>query len=266
MSYETILLKKENHIATLTMNRPEKMNAVNFQMFDEMLDAIDNVAKDDDIRAFILTGAGKAFCASVDLDIINADGGIKDMGIDELRMFIRRRPQAITLGIRNMEKPTIAMVNGLAVADGVDWIAACDIRIGSEKARFMNAFARMALFPNTGACWQLPRIMGISKALEFLYLGDWISADEALKYDLLNRVVKAEDLEAETMALAARLVQQAPITLRMCKTHVYKGLNMSFEEYLELAADGEAMTTFTQDAKEALLAFKEKRTPNFVGK
>lgn len=266
MAYSTIILEKSDHIAKLTLNRPDKLNAVNIEMFDELLDALDDVNRDDDIRVFIITGAGRAFCSSVDLDIMRQPGGLQDMGIEGLRQFIRRRPQKVTLGIRNMEKPTIAMVNGVAVADGLDWVLACDLRVGCEKSRFMNAFARMALFPNTGAAWQLPRVVGVSRALEILYLGDWVEAEEAYRLGILTRLVPYEKLEEETMALARRLTEQPPITLKMIKMQVYKGLNLTLEASLELAADGEAMTFFSEDAKEAFAAFAEKRKPKFTGR
>lgn len=266
MAYETVILQKEDHVATLLFNRPDKMNAVNIRMFDEIIAALDEVEKDDDIRALVISGCGRAFCSSVDLDIMRGDDGLVHKGLEGLRMFIRQRPQKITLGIRNLSKPTIAAVNGVAVADALDWVCACDFRFGGEKARFQNAFATLALFPNTGAAWLLPRLVGTAKALEILYLGEWVNAEEAHRVGILTHLVKQDDVVADATALARRIAAQAPITIKLLKTHVYRGQTMTLEEYLELAADGEAMTFFTEDAKEAFQAFAEKRKPNFKGK
>ncbi len=269
MEFKTILLRKEEHIATITMNRPERFNALIPEMFTELKESLKQVGEDDDVRVVVLTGAGRGFCTGSDVK----EGGASKQGglsaqksIEEVRQHIRHNPQKITLAIRNMEKPIIAMVNGAAVADGFDWALACDLRIGSENARFMNAFVRMALFPNTGETWLLPRIVGLGKALEILFTGDWLNAEEAYRIGILNRLVPSADLEKETMTLARKLAKAPPISLRLMKIQTHKGLDMNLESALELAADGEAMTLKTEDHKEALAAFLEKREPIFKGK
>lgn len=267
MDFETIRVNKGAHIATLALNRPEVMNAVNFKMFEELKTALREINDDKDIRVMVLTGTGKAFCASFDIKEGGAAVGqrlLPQWNVEQVRQFLRHSPQRVTLGIRNMEKPTIAMINGLAVADGVDWALACDIRIGSENARFMSGFARVGAFPNTGATWLYPRAMGVSKALEFLYSSDWMSAEEACRTGILNRVVPAAKLEEATMELAHKIARGAPASLRMIKLQTYKGLDMSLENALELAADGEAMSLFTRDHIEAISAFLQKREPNFT--
>jgi len=269
MGFKTIILRKEEHIATIVMNRPDRMNALILEMFKELREALEEVNSDGDVRVAILTGAGKGFCSGADIKAGSASGGEglrAEKSIDEVRQHIRHNPQKVTLAIRNLEKPIIAMVNGPAVADGFDWALACDLRVGSENARFMNAFVRMALFPNTGATWLLPRIIGVGKALEILFTGDWLNAEEAYRIGVLNKLVPAADLESETMALARKLAKGPPISLRLLKMQTYKGLEMSLEAALELAADGEAMTLKTEDHKEALAAFSEKREPLFKGK
>ncbi|MFC1980644.1 enoyl-CoA hydratase/isomerase family protein [Chloroflexota bacterium] len=268
MGFNTVILKKEEHIATIIMNRPHRMNALVPEMFQELKDALEDVSNDDTIRVVILTGAGKGFCTGSDIKegTASGKGAQSEKSIDEVRQHIRHNPQKITLAIRNMEKPVIAMVNGPAVADGFDWALACDLRVGSENTRFMNAFVRMALFPNTGETWLLPRIIGLGKALEILLTGDWLEAEEAYRIGVLNRLVPAADLENETMSLARKLAQQPPVSLRLLKMQTYRGLEMSLESALELAADGEAMTLKTEDYREALAAFREKREPDFKGK
>ena len=268
MGFETIILKKEEHIATIIMNRPDSMNALIPEMFKELKEALEEVDRDDDIRVAILTGAGRGFCSGADIKGgRKSGGGLRDeRSIEESRQYIRHNPQKVTLAIRNLEKPVIAMVNGPAVADGFDWALACDLRVGSESARFMNAFVKLALFPNTGATWLLPRLVGLGKALEILFTGDWLGAEEAYQLGILNKLVPAADLENETMNLARKLAKGPPVSLKLLKNQTYRGLEMSLESALELAADGEAMTLKTEDHKEALDAFSEKREPVFKGK
>ena len=270
MNFETILVKKEGGVATLTLNRPQVMNAINFQMFKELLLALRDINEDEDIRVMVFTGTGKAFCSSFDM---KAEGRaavgsrlLPQMSIEEVRQFARHFPQQVTLGIRNMEKPTIAMVNGLAMADGFDWALACDIRVGSEKARFMNAFVKMALFPNTGMTWLLPRVVGLGKAMEILYTGDWVEAEEAYRIGILNKLVPSVELEKVTMEFAKRIAKGPAASMRLMKIQTYRGLDMSLEGALELAADGEVIGLTTQDHVEAVAAFLEKREAVFIGK
>lgn len=267
MQFQTILLEKTGQIAKLTLNRPERLNAINRQMFRELNDALQDVATDQDIRALVLTGAGRAFCASADIKE-ESHGGDRLLGQHspyQTWQFIRTGPQQVTLGLYHMEKPTIAMVNGLAIGDGFDWVLACDIRIGCEHARFMNAFLQMGLVSNTGATWLYPRAMGVNQALELLYTGDWLEAEDAHRMGVLNRLVPADQLDAETMALARRIAQRPPIPNRLVKGMVHRGLTQTLEEHLEEAAQVEVLTLNTQDHREALGAFLEKREPEFKG-
>jgi len=269
MDFETIILKKEDHVATIVLNRPLALNAITKKMFEELKSALRVINEDDDVRVMVLTGAGSAFCASVDMKEAGAKVGerlFSHMSVEEMREFLRHFPQKVTLGIRNMEKPTIAMINGLAVGDGFDWILACDIRIGSENSKFMNAFVKMAAFPNTGGTWLYPRIMGLGKALEALYTGDWIEAEEAYRIGILNKLVPAIQLESVTMDLARKIAKGPPIAMRLLKLQTYKGLEMSLETALESAADGEAITLSTEDHIEAVAAFLERREAVFKGK
>ncbi len=267
MDFQTILLEKHDHVAKVTLNRPERLNAVNERMFQELNTALQDVANDSEVRVVVITGAGRAFCASAD---------IKDMGQGGDRLmnqrspysmwgFIRSGPQQVTLQLHEMEKPTIAMVNGLAVGDGFDWVLACDIRIGCENARFMNAFLQMALVSNTGAAWLYPRALGINRALELLYTGDWLEAEEAHRLGVLNRLVPVAQLEEETMGLAHRIAEKPPVANRLVKGMVRRGLLQSLEQHLVEAAEVEVLTLTTQDHKEALAAFLEKRKPLFKG-
>ena len=158
------------------------------------------------------------------------------------------------------------MVNGLAIGDGFDWVLACDIRIGCEHSRFMNAFLQMGLVSNTGSTWLYNRAMGINKALELLYTGDWLEAEEADRLGVLNKLVPFENLEEETMAMARRIAEKPPIPNRLVKGMMYRGLNQTLDDHLEEAAQVEVLTLTSQDHREALSAFLEKRKPEFTGK
>jgi 2-(1,2-epoxy-1,2-dihydrophenyl)acetyl-CoA isomerase len=268
LDYQTIILEKKDHVARLTLNRPERLNAANEQMFAELNAALEDVAGDRDVRALVLTGAGRAFCASADIkdERRDADRLLGHMQPYEIYQFIRGGPQGITLKIHQMEIPTIAMVNGLAIGDGFDWVLACDIRIGCEHSRFMNAFLQMGLVSNTGATWLYPRALGVSRALELLYTGDWLEAEDAERMGVLSKLVPYEELETEAMALATRIAGRAPVANRMVKGMVYRGLGQSLEEHLPEAAQAEILSLATEDHREALAAFLEKREPKFKGR
>jgi len=249
VAYNTILLDKADHIARLTLNRPERLNALNEEMFAELNHALEDVASDTEMRVFIITGAGRAFCASADIKDESRGGdqllGHKDPY--ETFRFIREMPQGVTSKLHNLEIPTIAMVNGLAIGDGFDWVLACDIRVGCENSRFMNAFLQMGLVSNTGSTWLYNRAMGISKALELLYTGDWL------------------ELEETTMELARKIAGKAPIPNRMVKGMMYRGLAQTLDDHLAEAAQAEVLTLTSKDHKESLASFREKRAPVYKG-
>ena len=268
MSYETITLEKKDHVARLTLNRPERLNALNRLMFRELNAALADVSGDREMRALVLTGAGRAFCASADIKE-EREGGDRLLGYmepNEIYQFIRNGPQGITLKLHQMEIPTIAMVNGLAIGDGFDFVLACDIRIGCEHSRFMNAFLQMGLVSNTGATWLYPRALGVNKALELLYTGDWLEAEDALKLGVLNHLVPSDELAEETIALATKIAGRSPVANRLVKGMVYRGLGQSLEEHLPEAAHAEVLSLASEDHREALAAFLEQREPNFKGR
>ncbi len=267
VAYNTILLDKADHIARLTLNRPERLNAINEEMFAELNHALDDVADDTSLRVLVITGAGRAFCASADIKDESRGGdqllGHKDPY--ETFRFIRAMPQGVTSKLHNLAIPTIVMVNGLAIGDGFDWVLACDIRVGCENSRFMNAFLQMGLVSNTGSTWLYNRAMGISKALELLYTGDWLEAEEAKECGVLGHLVPAEKLEESTMELARKIAAKPPIPNRMVKGMMYRGLSQTLDDHLAEAAQVEVLTLTSQDHKEALASFREKRVPDFKG-
>jgi len=262
MSFETILLEKKEGIGVLTLNRPERLNAFNEKMEAEFVQAIQDVGKDDEVRVLVVTGAGKAFCAGADVGRMSGESRPK--GAEEFRRGFRNI-QGIVLGLQRLEKPTMAMVNGSAVGGGFDLACACDLRTGSEYARFMVAFTRIGLFPGWGGTWLYPRILGIAKAAELLFTGDFLEAKDAERFGLLNRLIPAADLEKETMSLARRIANGPPIALRLAKMQLYKGLEMDLETAMQVAAACETITLTSQDNKEGVAAFREKRPPQYKG-
>ena len=269
MDFESILLRKENWIATLTLNRPERLNAVTPKMAQEILSALEEVDNDDDSRVLVVTGAGKGFCAGADVGGMTG-GTQQGMGTarnaEEMRRYHSRVVGRICLRLQKMQKPTIAMVNGVAVGGGFDVALACDLRIGSKDARFRNAFVKIGLFPGWGGTWLYPRVMGLGKALEYLFTGDFLGAEEAERLGVLNRMVVPEELEKETMVLARKIAQGPPIAIRLMKLQAYKGLQMDMETALEMAAACETITLNSEDHKEGVAAFREKRDAQFRGK
>ncbi|MCZ6891236.1 MAG: enoyl-CoA hydratase-related protein [Chloroflexi bacterium] len=270
--FETLILDKDTdeHIARITLNRPERLNAVNDRMEHELVAAIEDVAEDDDMRVLVLTGAGRGFCSGADTRGLAGGGeqGIHagERSAEEIRRNFRL-PQRMILGLHRMEKPTIAMVNGVAVGAGFDLACACDLRIGSPNARFMVAFVRIGLFPGYGGTWLYAKALGsVAKAAELLFTGDFMEAQEAHHHGLLNRLVDAEELEAATMEMARKIAKGPPIALRLAKLMLYKGLEFDLETAMQMAAAAETITLSSEDHKEGLAAFREKRPPEYTGR
>ncbi|MEA1958497.1 MAG: enoyl-CoA hydratase-related protein [Chloroflexota bacterium] len=265
MGFETITLKKEDNLAILTMNRPDKMNALTSKMLLEMVEAVSDVAQDQDTRVMILTGAGKVFCSGADIS-----GGGWESGLagspNELHYNIRTSYQRVALGIQGMQKPTIAMVNGSAVGAGCDFAFACDMRVGCDRSKFRNSFVKVGLIPGGGGAWFYTRLLGLGRGLEFLFTGDFIEAEEAYRIGVLNRLVASEQLESTTMELARKIASNPPLAVQMSKMLAYRALDSDLEAALELAAPCQALALSSEDHREGVNAFIEKRAPLFKGK
>jgi len=269
--YQHLILEKDpvEHIARLTINRPERRNALNDAAADEMGQAVEDVAADDDIRVLVLTGAGQTFCAGGDLDALK---GGRDPGMwvskntDDIRRSFRLA-QRMILGLQQMEKPVITMINGTAVGAGFDLACTCDIRIASPKARFMVAYVRIGLFPGFGGTWLYPRTLGsMGKAAELLFTGDFLEADEAYRLGFLNRLVEEDKLEATTMEMARKIADDPPIAIRLSKLMLYKGLEFDLETALKMAAAAEIITLTSYDHGEGAQAIRESRKPIYEGR
>ena len=268
--YELILYQSEpdTSIARLTLNRPDRLNALNDQMQVEIADAVAQADADPDVRVLIITGAGRAFCAGGDMNQLggstNGDGsGWTSGNADEVRRSFRLA-QDMILGVQRCEKPVIAMVNGVATGAGLDLACACDIRIGTPRSRFMSAYVRIGLFPGFGGTWLYPRTMGsLGRAAEMLFTGEFLEAEEAYRLGFLNRLVDEEDLESTTLAMAERIAAGPPIAIRLSKMMLYKGLEFDLETAMKMAAAGETITLTSQDHVEGVAAFREKRAAEY---
>jgi len=275
MEFQTITLKTESNIATIILNRPDSLNTVNQQVVDEMEQAIDAVADDAEVKVVIITGAGRAFSAGADFRFKQIrDGEVDDAEAEDIPAMytdiktgrLLHGPSRVTLKLHRLEKPTIAMVNGDTIGVALDWVLACDMRTGSEKARFNVGFTRVGLNVVCGGAWLMPRIIGTGKALEYILTGDFCNAEEAYRIGLLNKLVSAEQLGEETLALARKLAKCAPIAQRLGKLQVYEGMTSSLESALRLGAACQSIAVYSEDHREGVRAFAEKRAAQFQNK
>jgi enoyl-CoA hydratase/carnithine racemase len=267
MSYHTILVRPEGAVTVITLNRPERLNALNRTMIAELHAVLDDAARDGRTRALVLTGAGRAFCAGADLSDPGGPGGLlPEASPESKRQGLRHGIHPLILAIHRADLPVIAMVNGDAAAGGCDLALACDLRVASEQARFMESFARIGLFPGTGGCWFLPRQVGLAKASEMMFTGAPLPAEDAYRLGLVNEVAPAAELESRTLALARRVAAGPPIAVRLAKLVMYRSLTMDLATSLEMAAACESITLTSRDHEAGLAAFRAKREPTFEGR
>lgn len=267
-SYSGIKFTREGRVAVLTFNRPEKLNALNAPMlYREIPSALDEVDGDSEVRVLILTGEGRGFSSGADVNVLAALAADPSGGTVEVKS---PEPLGYRYGLiarlRNLAKPTIAAVNGVAAGAGLSFALACDIRIASENARFSSAFIRRALVPDNGASFLLPHLIGTARALELMYTGDMIDAREAERIGLVNHVVPAGDLMKAAMELAGRIANNPPIALALTKRIVYHWLEQHLVSHLEYEAYNNKLCRETEDFKESVRAFQEKREPQFKGR
>jgi 2-(1,2-epoxy-1,2-dihydrophenyl)acetyl-CoA isomerase len=246
-------------VATLTLDRPEALNALTVAVKVALREALEAIAADRTVRAVILTGAGRAFCSGQDL----AERDLPDAA--PLDVEVRERYNPIIRALRSMGQPVIAAVNGVAAGAGASLAFACDLRIAAADARFVLAFGRIGLVPDSGATWFLPRLVGAARASEIALVGDPISAEEALRIGLVSRVVPAEDLLAEARSLAERIAAAAPLAVALTKGALERAATIDLDEALEGEAKLQGIAGASADHAEGLAAFREKRTPRFTG-
>lgn len=246
-------------VATLTLDRPEALNALTVPVKVALRDALESLAGDRAVGAVILTGAGRAFCAGQDL----AERERPDAA--PLDVEVRERYNPIIRAIRTMGQPVIAAVNGVAAGAGASLAFACDLRIAAEEARFVLAFGRIGLVPDSGATWFLPRLVGPAKAAELALVGDAVDAAEALRIGLVSRVVPGDQLLDEARTLAGRLAEGAPLALALTKEALQRSQTSDLDEALEGEAKLQGIAGASADHAEGLAAFREKRPPRFTG-
>jgi len=266
MGFRYILLDKKEHIATITLNRPDKLNALNETMFDEIAEALSEVAEDDEMRVLILTGAGRMFSAGADLRQEEGEQVLREQNAEAIRRDVRRSSRGCIEGLQQLPQPTIAMVKGSCVGAGFDLALACDMRIGSESARFMVGYTRVGMIPGQGGAWMLARVAGLPKAAELLFTGDFLNAEDAARYGVLNKVVPESDLLKETLDLAQRIARVPPLANRINKMHLYRMLQMDLATALDFAAASQPILITSEDSQEAMQAFLEKRQGVYKGR
>jgi 2-(1,2-epoxy-1,2-dihydrophenyl)acetyl-CoA isomerase len=267
LQYKYILLKKQNHIATMIFNQPERLNVLGKIVDAEIADALQDIAHDSDMRVLVITGAGRAFCTGGDFKSGNpaSIAADPDRRPIKLAQMVREYTHGITLSLYNMEIPTIAMVNGPAAGAGFDIALACDIRIGCENSRFKVAWTARGLTTAFGTTWLLPRIICKGIAAELIFTARMVEAQEALQLHILNRLVSSKDLEQETMILAEQMAKGPPLALRQSKLNLIKGFEIDLDTALDLLASSQAQLLMTDDFGEAAKAFQEKREAVFKG-
>ena len=261
--YEHIKVIEEAGIVTVTLNRPEKLNAFVGHMRRDLAEALEAAASDRAVRVVVITGAGRGFCAGGDVSYI-AELIERDNAEEFARLLGAAR--RVVTAIRSMTKPVLASINGPASGAGFNLALACDLRIASTEATFSQSFVKIGFHPDWGGTYFLPRMVPPNKACEMFFLGDAIDAQEALRLGLVNRVVPPEELETATRQLALRLRDAPPVSIAAAKHAVYMSDEESLERMLQYEMDAQLRCFESQDGREGLRAFLEKRPPRFQGR
>ncbi|MHC1610545.1 MAG: enoyl-CoA hydratase/isomerase family protein [Candidatus Methanospirareceae archaeon] len=255
-----ILYKKKEEVATILLNRPKSLNALNTALLSELKDALEDAEADAGVRVILITGAGeKAFCAGADV------AEIRDKNPEEARVW-SQWVQGILNRMETIKKPVIAKIKGFCLGGGLELAMACDFRIASETAIFGLPETNLGIIPGGGGTQRLPRLIGKTKAMELLMTGEQIDAAEAFRLTLVNRVVPVDELDHEVDELIKKLLSKSPVTLGRLKYAVNRGMEMNLGDALEYEAECFGAALATEDAREGLKAFLEKRKPEFKGR
>lgn len=262
MGNEGLILEKGEGVATITLNKPDKLNAISLEMTKDLLSVLEDISRDRAIRAWVLTGAGRGFCSGADLS-------------EPLRLVEPENKQSSSIWLANMnaavmlmhrmDKPSIAAVNGIAVGAGLSLALACDIRIASDAARFGTIFVKRGFMPDAGCTYFMPRLVGSGHAAELLFAGDIIESAEAERIGLVNRVMPAAELLGAAKELATRIAKGPPIPIKFIKKGIYRALDSALESQLEFETTAAILCRSTEDYNEGMQAFMEKREPIFKG-
>ena len=264
MTYECLIYEVKDSIATLTLNRPDRLNALGGSLRDDLHDAITRSAADPDVRVMIITGAGKGFCSGGDVKAMSeAKEGRRERPLMEKIAPGRDRT---LLAMRDAPQPIIAAVNGAAAGAGMNLALGCDIRLASTAAKFSQAFVKRGLHPDWGGTYFLPRVVGMAKACELIFTGAVIDAAEALRLGIVSQVLPPEELLPAAQALARAIAAGPPIAIRLAKRGLYRNAESDLRTALEYETFAQNTCFETEDATEGIKAFVEKRAPQFKGR
>ena len=261
-----------DHVATLTLNRPDKLNALSAELMERIVQAIERAKRDDGVRVLLLTGAGRAFCSGADIGPTNAAAAPNGVPpADEMTAVASKARlqgglQRIPLALEDFGKPIIAAVNGIAAGAGLDLALMADIRVAGESARMAESYARLGLVPGGGGAWFLPRVVGTARALQMLWTAEFVSAAEALQAGLVNSVFPDGDLMAQAHELARKIAAMPPLSISYIKRAVYQGLHTDLKTGLELISSFVAIVRSSRDQAEARAAFRDKRPGIYEGR
>lgn len=263
MSYTHILYDLSAGVATITLNRPDKLNSFNGDMHAELRDALDRVTAEPSARCLLLTGAGRGFCAGQDL----SDRAVApDQPMPDLGQSIEANYNPLIRRLRALEMPVIAAVNGIAAGAGANIALACDLVLAARSASFIQSFCKLGLVPDSGGTWFLPRLIGTQRAMALAMLGDKVTAEQAASWGMIYQVVDDADLQSTATALASRLATQPTRGLALIKKAIQASADNSLDQQLDLERDSQRTAGRTDDYREGVFAFIEKRTPHFEGR
>jgi 2-(1,2-epoxy-1,2-dihydrophenyl)acetyl-CoA isomerase len=263
MEYSTILFENDGGVATITLNRPDVLNSFNAEMRRELTAAFADVETDGNVRAVILTATGRGFCAGQDLR--ERLGSYETGQAPVLGETLRKEYNPLIVAMRRLPKPIVGAINGVAAGAGCSLALACDLRVASDEATFLQAFVRIGLVPDSGSSFFLPQLIGMARAAEMMFLAEPVPASRALELGLVNRVVPHEQLAESAGELAGKLAQLPTKAIGQAKRQLNMALSGGLEAVLEEEASGQAMASQTHDHMEGVQAFLEKRPPAFSG-
>ena len=252
----------EDGIGTILLNRPHMKNAFTFEMIDRWAEVLRSARTDARVRVIVVTGAGDAFCSGIDLDEFNAK--VKEPY--DLKSLLHDRIHRVAYALEELDKPVIAAVNGTAVGAGMDMALMCDMRFVASSARMSEGYIRVGLVPGDGGCYFLPRLVGMARALELLWTGDFIDAETAARIGIADHVYPDADFENAWRSFARRLADQPPINVQMIKRAAYQSARSDMRTALDLISSHMGVVRSTRDSAEAMAAFRDRRTPLFEGR
>ena len=262
MSKPHVLYEISDHIAVITLNRPRARNAFSTEMISLWTRYLQEARADETVRVVVVTGRGDTFCSGGDIRDM-AEGKLQSW---DMKRFLWDGVHRIALTLEDLDKPVIAAVNGAAMGAGMDMALMCDLRVCSDRARFAESYINLGVVPGDGGAYYLPRLVGSARALELLWTGEVLGADQALELGIVNRVAPHDRLLEEAFALAQKIAAKPPLAVRMTKRAVYQGLTSSLRAHLDSISSQLALLTETEDHMEAARAFLEKREPRFRGR